>query len=229
MNMRGLIALLMTLLLAACATSASSPVPAGQAAYAAIAVPADQAVPSTYLLHFGDTVSVMVFGEPDLTQSRVVIDGSGNLSLPLIGKIRAAGFSADQVAEAVTRAYGANYLRNPRVSVLLNEGIAPTVSVEGQVEQPGVYPLAPGQTLLTAIAQARSTTKTAKLDQVLIFRTLAGQRLAGRFDLQAIRDGRSSDPQMAAGDVVVVGYSSLKGAYRDVLQAVPLLALFVRF
>lgn len=216
-------------LLAGCQSASSPDVPVGQQAYSAIALTPDKAMPDSYLLHPGDILSVTVFGEPDLSLQRIVVDAAGNLTLPLIGQIRAAGHSAAEVGDSITRAYASNYLRNPRVSVLLNEGIAQTVSVEGQVMQPGVYPIAAGQTLLTAISQARSTTKTAKLDEVLIFRTLAGQRLAGRFDLAAIRAGRSPDPQMAAGDVVVVGYSALKGTYQDAIQAIPLLALFVRF
>ena len=56
-----------------------------------------------------------------------------------------------------------------------------------------------------------------------------GRRMAARFDLGKIRAGRAPDPQVLAGDVVVVGYSALRGVYRDVLQAAPLLNVFTQF
>jgi len=59
-----------------------------------------------------------------------------------------------------------------------------------------------------------------------VFRTVDGQRLGGRFDLTEIRAGRMPDPQLVPGDVVVVGFSSLRGIYRDILQLAPLVGTF---
>lgn len=94
---------------------------------------------------------------------------------------------------------------------------------------PGVYQIAPGDTLLSIIARAQSPTKVAKLDEIVVFRTANGERLGARFDLRAIRAGRVPDPAIQNGDVVVVGYSALKGIYRDILQAAPLLNVFTQF
>ena len=89
--------------------------------------------------------------------------------------------------------------------------------------------LAPGDTLLSAIARAQSPTNVARLDEIIVFRMVYGRRMAARFDLGKIRAGRAPDPQVLAGDVVVVGYSALRGVYRDVLQAAPLLNVFTQF
>ncbi len=94
---------------------------------------------------------------------------------------------------------------------------------------PGVYAIGPGETLLTVIARAQSPTKVAKLDEIVVFRMAEGTRLGARFDLKAIRTGQAPDPEIRGGDIVVVGYSSLKGIYRDILQAAPLLNVFTRF
>ena len=178
-----------------------------------------------YNLQAGDLLSIRVFDEPDLSQDEVAIDNAGNLSLPLIGDVRAAGSSATQLAGAIEQAYGKRYLRNPRVSVAIKKSREMTVSVEGQVNLPGIYPWREGDTLLTAMAQARSPTDVARLDQVLVFRMVDGQRHGGQFDLQAIRAGGMPDLALAPGDVVVVGYSALRGAYKDVLQTAPLVAV----
>ena len=62
-----------------------------------------------------------------------------------------------------------------------------------------------------------------------MFRTVNGQRMAGQFDLAAIRAGASPDPQLMPGDVVVIGYSAVRGTYRDLLRAAPLLGIFRPF
>jgi polysaccharide export outer membrane protein len=104
-----------------------------------------------------------------------------------------------------------------------------TFAVEGDVREPGIFEAAPGTTLLSAIAQAKSTTDTAKLDEVMIFRNQAGQRLGARFNIGDIREGRAADPMILAGDTIVVGRSSLKNSWKQFLQAVPLLNLFYVF
>jgi len=148
------------------------------------------------------------------------------ISLPLVGELQAAGLSTRQLSQAIQTAYGARYLRDPQANVVLLDARPRTVSVEGMVSRPGVYEVDPGYTLLSAMALAGSPTDLAKLDEVLVFRTVDGQRLGGRFDLTEIRAGRMPDPQLVPGDVVVVGFSSLRGIYRDILQLAPLVGTF---
>lgn len=213
--------------LAACQPTLDPVVPAGEAAYQTIAVP--EPMPTSYSLQAGDTVSVLVFQEPDLTQEKMLIDRSGNLYLPLIGTVKAAGESPSDLARQIEHSYGMRYLRRPSVAVRIDDTVKQTVSVEGEVELPGVYEVRPGQTLLAALAMARSPKRTAKLDQVLIFRQINGVRTGALFDITAIRSGQADDPMIMAGDVVVVGFSAVRGGYRDILQAAPLFNVFTQF
>jgi len=183
----------------------------------------------SYSLQAGDILSIRVFDEPELSQDEVAIDNAGNLSLPLLGDVRAAGLSATELAASIEQAYAGRFVRNPRVSVAIKKAPEQTVTVEGQVNLPGIYRYRQGDTLLTALAQARSPTDVARLDQVLVFRMVDGQRHGGQFDLQAIRAGRMPDLALSPGDVVVVGYSALRGAYKDVLQTAPLVAVLRPF
>ena len=220
------IALACVLGLTACQAPLDPVVPAGQAGYDAVAVEPAATLPSRYTLSPGDVVSVRVFDEPELSVEEVALDNAGNVTLPMVGEVRAVGLRAAELAAAVEAAYATNYLRDPRVTVLVKQGQGRTIAVEGEVEQPGVFPYAEGQTLLSALALARSPTETAKLDEVMIFRTVDGQRQAGRFDLRAIRGGRMPDVALVPGDVVVVGYSSIRGAWQDVLRALPVFGIF---
>ncbi len=222
---RACLTVLGSLVLAACQPSLKSELPAGPSAYDAIQRP--QAPDGPYLLRPGDKIAVNVFQEEDLTQPELQIDEAGMISLPLIGEVQAAGLTSTQLARTIEQGYGNRFLRTPQANVVLLAARPRTVSVEGEVTRPGVFQIERGQTLLTAIALAGSPTETARLDEVLVFRTINGERFGGRFDLTEIRSGRSDDPQILPGDVVVVGFSSLRGLYRDILQAAPLFGAFV--
>lgn len=228
-RLKGVFVLVFLAGLAACQSSGSPVLPVGVEAYGAIESTEEPMPLDQYVLRGGDVVSIAVFQEPDLSRDRLVIDAAGDLNLPLVGRVRAGGKTASHFALDLEEAYGNRYLRKPRVSVYIDQPVVDVITVEGQVSQPGEFPFRPGLTLVKAIAQARSPSNVAKLDQVVIFRTINGQRMGGQFDLQAIRDGRADDPRLAAGDVVIVGFSSVKGAWRDFLQAAPLLGIFRPF
>lgn len=215
----------MAVLCGGCAVSPASVVPAGQAAYDVIPVVAQDPL-LAQRLRAGDRLSIRVYGEPELSSELYRIDPGGYLQMPLVGELIAAGQSPAELRAEIARRLGARYVRNPQVTVAVAEAASSKFSVEGQVVQPGVYDAEASGTLLAALAQARSPTKIAKLDEVLVFRTVNGQRMGGRFDLAAIRSGRAADPQILAGDTIVVGRSALKGAFRDFLEAAPLIGTF---
>lgn len=201
----------------------------GDAAYAV--VPPQEAAPVRQMTRIGpgDLISVQVFQEPELSNDKVQVDDAGRIQLTLAGDVLAAGLTAPELSRVIAERLGRDFLRNPQVVVALVTPREQTVAVEGQVKMPGVYKITPDDTLLSAIARAQSPTNVARLDEVIVFRMVEGRRMGARFDLAAIRSGRSPDPQILAGDVVVVGYSSLKGVYRDILQAAPLLNVFTQF
>lgn len=216
------------LLAGGCADQRASPLPAGQAAYATIPVTA-RSEAEAQLVRAGDKLSIRVFGEPELSSDQYRVDGAGFLQMPLAGQLIAAGLTPEALRTEITRRLAARYIRDPQVAVAVSEAAKTRFAVEGEVEQPGVYEAAQDTTLLSALAQARSPNKTAKLDEILVFRVVGGQRMGARFDLRDIRSGRAADPQILPGDTVVVGFSAAKGAFRDLLQTAPLLSIFTLF
>jgi polysaccharide biosynthesis/export protein len=225
-KLRTLIAFGFALALAGCQSTLDPVVPANGAAYQAIALPQDLQ-DRAYVLKAGDLVGMSVYGEDDLALDKVQIDQSGKLTVPLIGQVDAAGRTVDELGKDIERAYAARFVRNPKVTVSLLESKSGMVAVEGEVKTPGVYPVRPGYTLLTSMALAGSPVPTARVDHVLIFRRINGQRMGGRFDLKAIRSGKVEDPAIIDGDVVVVGFSRRQGLYLDILKLAPLLNTFV--
>ena len=104
-----------------------------------------------------------------------------------------------------------------------------SVAVEGDVKSAGRFPATPGLTLLGAVASAGSPNITARIREVYVFRKLNGVRMGARFNLKMVRDGRTPDPQIIAGDIVVVGHSALRQAWMDLLQTAPLFNIWYVF
>ena len=180
-----------------------------------------------YIIGPLDTVSVAVFQEPDLNAQNAQVDAAGDVLLPLIGTVHAAGKSAPELASLYTSKL-TRYLKTPRVTVTVNS-ITQKVAVEGSVQQPGLYDVRGRSSLLEALAMAQSPTRVAALNEVVVFRQVDGQRTGAVFDVGRIRAGLDPDPIIRGGDHIVVGYSWLKGAWRDFLSAAPMVNAFTRF
>lgn len=201
-------------------------IPTGGEAYKVVPVSDPEQSVRPYLVTARDVLSIEVFQEPDFSKADIVVDNMGNIQLPFIGKVTAAGQTVDELGSVIAERLRTRYIVNPQVIVSVVKQAPRFVTIEGQVTEPGVYEIDDSYTLLSAIARAKSPSKTAKLDEILVFRTAGGQRMAARFDLDDIRAGRAPDPKLLGGDVVVVTRSGVKSAWQDILQALPLLNLF---
>ncbi len=175
-----------------------------------------------YLIGPFDKLKIDVFGIEDLSKE-VQIDASGRLSFPLVGVVEASGLTPGELADELERRLQGRYVRNPQVTVNLEETVSQVITVDGQVDEPGLYPVIGRMTLMRAVATAGGTAEFAKLDDVVIFRSVNGEQLAGLYNLKAIRRGAYADPEVFANDVVIVGDSQARRLFRDLIQASPLL------
>jgi polysaccharide export outer membrane protein len=221
--------LALTMILGGC--SHHSDIPMGEAALPPV-TQGPRPIPVTlhdYLLGPLDVIAVNVFREPDLTVAEAPISLSGKVSMPLLGELPVTGRSTQQVADQIRASLNARYLRNASVSVSVVRAANFTVTIDGQVNKPGVYQI-PGArlTLLQAIALGEGTAKFAKLDEVVIIREFEGKRYAARFDLAAIREAKAPDPQIQQSDVIVVGFSNAASLFATAVSILPIAAgLFV--
>jgi polysaccharide export outer membrane protein len=140
--------------------------------------------------------------------------------------VQAVNLTTAQLDDVLTQKLGAKYLEHPDVSVAIKASSAHVVTVDGAVTEGGAFPVGGPITLIQAIAMAKGTTEAANARRVAVFRTIGGQRQAAAFDLTAIRRGQAPDPQIYPGDIVVVDGSSIKAAQKQLLQTIPLLAIF---
>jgi polysaccharide biosynthesis/export protein len=174
-----------------------------------------------YLIGPFDKLIIDVFGIEELSEKEVQTDASGRISFPLAGVVEAAGKTPAEVEEILEDRLRGAFVRDPQVTINLKETVSQVITVDGQVKEPGLYPVVGRMTLMRAVATAKGTAEFAKLEDVVIFRTVKGQRLAALYNLKAIRRGAYTDPEVFANDVVVVGDSSARRMFRDILQIIP--------
>ncbi|GGD13019.1 polysaccharide biosynthesis/export family protein [Aquisalinus flavus] len=146
-----------------------------------------------YKLGSGDKLRVIVFEEEGLT-GEFQVDGSGLVSMPLIGEIRAAGQTVRQFEVSVADALRGAYLRDPRVSAEVLD-FRPYY-ILGEVNRPGTYPYISGLTVFNAVATAEGFTYRANQRHVYIRR--AGENEEQRHPL-------NSTIQVNPGDTIRIG------------------------
>ncbi len=146
-----------------------------------------------YRLGGGDRIRIITFGEDQLT-GEFQVDDQGNIALPLLGSVKAAGLTPEQLDGAI-----ANELRNRKLlrdpSVAIEVVAYRPVFILGEVAKPGQYPYQPGMTMLTTVAVAGGFTYRGVQDYASVVRTV---------DNQAV-EGKITPPSFVApGDVIKV-------------------------
>ena len=176
-----------------------------------------------YLIGPFDKLEVDVFGVAELSRREIQTDASGRIAFPLAGTIDANNLTPEALASEIANRLRGRYIRNPQVTVNLTESVSRVVTVDGEVREPGRYPVVGRMTLMRAIASARGISEFARLSEVVVFRDVGDQHLAALYNLGAIRAGQYPDPEIFAGDIVMVGNSPGRRLFRDILQAAPLI------
>lgn len=170
-----------------------------------------------------DTIQVEVVNIPDFSRE-IQVDASGRIAMPLAGTMDARGKTSEELARMIEGALRQHYVRSPEVVVNIKNSVSQVVTVDGQVTEPGLYPVTNQMTLMRVIASAKGLTEFARQDDVIILRTVNGQKMAGLYNIGAIRRGAYDDPPVYANDVVVVGDSPQRRLFRDFVSLSPLLA-----
>jgi polysaccharide export outer membrane protein len=148
-------------------------------------------------------VEVDVYKVPDLSKD-VRVDSDGNITLPLIGSVHAAGLSASQLERVIAQKLAKDYMNNPQVNVFVKESTRNKVTVAGAVQQSGVFPVTGEITLLQAISQAQGLNKLADQHNIFLFRKNGKVVQRYRVNLDAINRGLAPDPVLMPDDRIVV-------------------------
>ncbi len=151
-------------------------------------------------------------------------DAEGYIAFPLVGDLYVEGKTPNQVAKMIADRLRGEYVIDPQVRVRPNAIAAPSISVGGQVGQPGTYPAATSQSLIRAVNNAGGLADYAKVDDVLVMRTVNDQRYIGVYNIEAIQRGNYADPTIYPDDIIIVGDSPGRRNLENILQFIPLLS-----
>jgi polysaccharide export outer membrane protein len=161
----------------------------GALAYSQAAEPAAvRASSGPYSLRSNDQLHIQVYNEPTITGD-YVIDGQGTISVPIAGRVKAAGLTVEQLEHRVTAQLNHGILKDARVNIQVTN-YAPFY-IRGEVKKPGEYPYKPGLTVGDAVALAGGFTYRADESRAYV-------RPAG-FGTEITRPLKS-DPPVAPGD-----------------------------
>jgi len=120
------------------------------------------AIRQDYRIGPEDLIEISVFEVPELSRT-VRVSASGDISLPLIGMMKAAGFSPGELEQAITASLRQSYVKDPQVSVFLKEYRSDPVSVVGAVKIPGLYQIQTQKSLIEVLAMAQGFSESQKM------------------------------------------------------------------
>jgi polysaccharide export outer membrane protein len=172
-----------------------------------------------------DVLTITVFKVDDLNKT-VQVSESGKFGFPLVGEVQASGRTVSEIERDLAAKLGGQYLRNPQVTVLISQYNSQRITVEGSVKKPGVFPMQGPMTLLQTIAMAGGTDEVAE-GTLIIFRKVEGKSSAAKFNMGDLRAQKVDDPDLRAGDIVMVPSSDVKVGLQYILRAVPLFNAFM--
>jgi polysaccharide biosynthesis/export protein len=154
----------------------------------------------------GDSVTLHVFGQPDMDGVLVVADDD-TIHVPLIGAVQVKGLSAQDAAKRIEKLFKDDgYFVNPHVTLTMTQSLSQRVSVLGEVRTPGRYAVDSKTSIIDLLAQAGGETEAGS-DTIYILRTdSSGQVNRYPVSLRGLANAGSSAPtqRLLAGDSVFI-------------------------
>jgi polysaccharide biosynthesis/export protein len=161
--------------------------------------------PAGYVIGPNDVLSVTFWHDKEMNADAVVVRPDGNITLPLLNDIQAAGLTPAQLRDRIlTEAQ--RYIEDPSPTVAVKEIKSRNVFITGQVDKPGPYPLAGPMTVLQLIAMAGGLKEFADGKNIVVMRSENGRQVAYQVDYKELlkRKNLHQNIDLKPGDTVVV-------------------------
>jgi polysaccharide export outer membrane protein len=181
-----------TTVAAAAMTKIAAPVPVG--------VTDDPA----YEIGPGDMLNISVWKEPDVSGT-VPVRPDGQISLPLLNDVQAAGATPAKLAATITDRLK-QYLNDPHVTVIVTAANSRRIYLIGEVMKPGAIPMLPNMTVLQALSTSGGFTPFANMKKMYVLRTEGGKQIKIPVNYKAAISGQAPAQNIALrpGDTIVV-------------------------
>jgi len=175
-------------------------------------------VGAEYRLGPGDVVRITVYNNPDLT-TEAQINQQGRITFPLIGEIQIGGIEKGQAEQIIARRLGdGGFVVKPQVNVLVLGFKSQQISVLGQVNRPGKYPIEQASTLADLLAIAGGVAQSGGDVITHITKGADGKSMKREIDInQALRNGEmEKNFPVSNGDIIYVPRAPLFYIYGEV-------------
>jgi polysaccharide export outer membrane protein len=180
-------------------SSAKGTAPAKAAAAAPTVAP-----PPGYVIGADDVLTVVFWRDKDLSGD-VIVRPDGNISLPLINDVQAAGRTPEELRVALVEAAG-RYIEDPNATIVVKQINSRKVFATGNVMKPGPYPLTMPTSVLQLISMAGGLKEFADERNIVVIRTENGQQFSYRVNYRDVvrRRNLKQNILLKSGDTVVV-------------------------
>jgi polysaccharide biosynthesis/export protein len=171
-----------------------------------------------YRLAAGDVIRISVYQSADLTLETRLTE-AGTISYPLLGSVALAGLTVSEAEKRIADGLRTgNFVKQPQVSIALQQVRGHQVSVLGQVGKPGRYPLETGNVQLTDMIATAGGVVPGGADQVVVVGTRNGQPYRAEIDLPSVFGAgrRANDLTLQNGDVIWVERAPMIYMYGEV-------------
>lgn len=169
--------------------------------------PSAETATSPYLIGPGDTLTIFVWRNPELSTD-VTVRPDGRVSMPLVEDITANGMTPTQLAREVEKRLS-KYLSKPLVTVMQKQFVGPfnrQIRIIGEAVQPKAIPYRANMTLLDAMIEVGGLTRFAAGDRATLVRTVGNQQATYSVHIDSlIRDGEiQSNVPLSPGDIIII-------------------------
>ncbi len=152
----------------------------------------------------GDIFNVRVFNEESLS-NKYQVASDGTIDYPLIGNIKVEGLSPQKITILIAdKLMEGKFLKNPQVSVFVDEYKSKQIHILGQVKSPGTFPYQQKMTVLQAVTLAGGFTPIASKNKTTITRLIEGKEIIIRAQVDKISKGEKPNIFLQAGDIIHV-------------------------
>ena len=186
--------------ISAAAQQAPQATPNSAPAAAAAGVP----LPAGYVIGPEDVLNVVFWRNQEMSGD-FIVRPDGQISMPLLNDVAAAGLTPEQLREVVTKA-ATKFLEDPSVTVVVKAINSRKAHITGMVQKPGAYPLISSTTVLQLISIAGGLHEFADAKKILIVRNENGKQVSFNFNYKDVSQGKNlkQNIELKPGDVVIV-------------------------
>jgi polysaccharide export outer membrane protein len=158
----------------------------------------------TYRLNPGDILNISVWNEEALQQTVMVLP-DGTISFPLVGILKVADRSPEQVQDELKEKLS-RLIPDPEINLTVQAVDGNNIFIIGKVNRPGRFPMTRPTDVVQALSLAGGFTPYAKEDSIRILRRIEGKQQIIRFDYTKIADGQALETNilLRSGDTIVV-------------------------